>query len=118
MFAQKSYLNISSYLGSSPEAYSINSIAKLDGPKIVKLNISEVTPGDYTLNFSDFSTMSLGYKVILVDNYLNSETEIKDNATYTFKVDTKIESFGDSRFYLRIMEKLSLRRYWMLVKMI
>jgi hypothetical protein len=100
------HLNISSYLEGAAAEYSINTMDELVGPKIVKLNVSEVKPGKYSLHFSDLSMLSLGYKIILIDTYLNTETIVSDGDDYEFEVNAEAESAGTTRFSLRINGEL------------
>lgn len=99
---KKPYLNISTYLDSPGTQFAINSINTLSSSKIVHLSITDVSVGKHTLAFSDLSMMTLGYSIVLVDNYLNKEMEVVENAIYNFEVDGKPDSYGDTRFYLRI----------------
>jgi Secretion system C-terminal sorting domain len=99
---KKAFMNIATYLEGADTEYSINSIAKLNGMRIVKLNIDEVTAGNYSLNFKDLTKMNLEYNIVLVDTYLNKEIDIADNLSYSFEVNSEIKSYGNLRFYLRI----------------
>jgi len=99
---KKRFVSLSSYLENPDQEFAINSLDELPGMKIVRLNISDAEPGKYSFNFSDLATLSLGYKVILVDTYLNEETVVMDNLAHEFEVNAEESSSGNSRFYLRI----------------
>ena len=100
---QNNYMNISSYNTSAASDFAINSIGKIaDGDsKSVYLRVFDVLAGNYTIKFSDLSTMSLGYRITLIDHFLNKETSVTDNLVYSFAVNQTPGSFGDSRFELR-----------------
>lgn len=97
------YLNISSFTADSKSAqYSINTLSEVNGcSKTVGLKISDVNVGDHSLTFTDLSTMSLGYSIVLVDHFLNKENVIADNFKYSFAVTPDVSSYGDSRFEIR-----------------
>ena len=105
---QNNYLNISSYLNSPSVDFAINSIAMLaDGQdsKVVKLKVIDVTPGNYSLTFSELSSMSLGYKIYLKDDFLNQEYLVTDGFIYEFSVTSNPLSYGDLRFSLRFLSE-------------
>lgn len=100
---RNSYMNISSYNTAATSDYAINTIGKIaDGDsKLVKMRVFDIAAGSYTLTFTDISTMTLGYRITLIDNFLNRETIINDNSTYDFAVTADPASVGDARFALR-----------------
>ena len=105
---QNNYLNISSYLNSPSVDFAINSMAMLaDGQdsKVVKLKVIDVTPGNYSLTFSELSSMSLGYKIYLKDDFLNQEHLVTDGFVYEFSVTSNPLSYGDLRFSLRFLSE-------------
>ncbi|HRI33956.1 MAG TPA: T9SS type A sorting domain-containing protein, partial [Saprospiraceae bacterium] len=100
---QNNYVNISSYNTSTTKDFAINSIGKIEagGSKTVYLKIFDVQPGPHSLKFTDISTLSLGYKITLIDHFLDKKVDVVDNMTYSFTVGPNSLSFGDSRFELR-----------------
>jgi hypothetical protein len=102
LLGKKNYPNISSYLDSPSSDFAINTMNELTGTKIVKLNITDAAAGAYSIHFTDFATMYLGYNVVLVDTFQKTEMEAKENASYDFAITADKGSFGPDRFYLRI----------------
>jgi hypothetical protein len=102
LLGKKNYPNIASYIDSPSAEYSINTIDELTAPKIVRLSVSDVAAGTYSIKFADFESMYLGYSIVLVDTFMKTEMEGKEGATYDFSVTAEKGSFGSDRFYLRI----------------
>lgn len=102
MISKSEFLNLSSYLDGDKTEFAINTIAPLKEPKIVRLNVADVKVGSYSIEFSDLSLLHENYNIVLVDTYLNKETDIVDGSAYEFQVDHNTFSFGQDRFHLRI----------------
>jgi len=68
----------------------------------IELSISNYTVSDYSLTFvMENKPEDLG--VFLVDNYLNTQTELTDTFVYDFTVDQNIpESIAENRFKLKV----------------
>ncbi|MFZ1809431.1 MAG: T9SS type A sorting domain-containing protein [Cyclobacteriaceae bacterium] len=102
MITKSEFLNLSTYLDGDKTEFAINTIGKLNVPKIVRMNIADVKLGAYSLSFSDLSLMYEPYNIVLVDTYLNKETDISEGTIYEFKVNQNLFSYGSDRFHLRI----------------
>lgn len=102
MITRGEFLNLSSYLDGDNTEFAINTIKTLDGPKIVRMNVADVKVGTYSISFSDLTLLRDAYNIVLVDTYLNKETDVSDGTTYEFQVTENEFSFGTERFYLRI----------------
>lgn len=105
---QNNYMNLSSYLTTPSSDFAINSIAELGKApqsKVIKLKVIDVVAGNYSLNFSELSSLTLGYKVYLEDKFLNQERVVTDGFVYDFSVTANALSYGDSRFSLRFVSE-------------
>lgn len=98
----KPYANMASYVASSNEAYSINTIDLLKGVKIVRLTVSDIVSGKNTLTFSELDKLTQSYNIVLVDNYLQKEYNVTDGFEHEFTVSDDKASLGSARFHLRI----------------
>ncbi len=87
---------------------AINSMPPLESClATVKIDVSNVTPGSYKLDFSDYDSFTdVGTKLILVDSYTNQSIDVRANNSYPFEVTTNAASFGSSRFSLTVGESL------------
>ncbi len=80
---------------------AINSFGDFNCAKSVKLDVSSVTPSNYTLEFSSIETFESYIGLTLVDNFSGNEIDLRDQSTYAFQVTANPLSFGDSRFTIR-----------------
>lgn len=93
--------NFSSFT-SAGKVYAINSVAEISScSKTFGLNVADVTAGDHTISFDDFSKFQLSYNVVLVDHFLNLEKAVTPNLSYPFSITSDAKSFGNTRFELR-----------------
>ena len=109
-------------LGTDSNELAINSLPGLtDCQKTVALGFYQMfwdevnkvpyrgfVPGEYRLNFSGFESFTNSLNFDLVDYYQGNEviTPITSDFVYTFLVDTtQVNSWGDSRFEIRVSEK-------------
>jgi len=96
------YLNISTYLDTAPGEFAVNTMDILDAVKIVRLKVYDVSPGIHAITFTDMAAFTMGYPVVLVDNFLNKEFLATDGAAYEFSITEDPMSFDEGRFHLRI----------------
>jgi hypothetical protein len=86
-------------LGSGNTRYVINSIPFVAPKTEVPLDIVSVTPGNYSLDFSEFeSFQNASLKITLYDAFLGNEVDIRTSPSYSFSVSSDIKSFGAGRF--------------------
>jgi hypothetical protein len=95
-------INFSSYIENPVEEFAINVIPLIQCNQTVKLKMSEVTLGQYTIKFSDLDKIQLGYQVSLKDNFLNQEVSVDNTIEYVFDVTASPASKADSRFEIHI----------------
>jgi len=91
------YFNISSQSADSV-SLAINNISDSSCVKTVKLAVQTKTPGTYTFNFSGSLLDKNVREIALIDNYRQSETILKQSATYTFNVTDDRKSADIHRF--------------------
>jgi parallel beta-helix repeat protein/surface protein len=97
-------------LSNPDESYAIvnNGLRSIDNQGIpslgneIELSISNYTASDYSLTFV-MQNKPEDFGVFLVDNYLNTQTELTESFVYDFAVDQNIpESIAENRFKLKI----------------
>ena len=68
----------------------------------IPISVNATSSGNVTLSFTDLSALS-GFEATLVDNYLNVQTDVRANPSYSFLIDKSIATtYGDTRFKLLI----------------
>jgi hypothetical protein len=90
-------LNLSSGLDDGTQL-AINSFAGVDCGKTVPLTITDVSPGTYELNFSEFESFDDEISIELRDAFKGTSINIRNSSLYTFDVTTDARSFGSERF--------------------
>jgi len=97
--------NLSS-LTSDDKKLAINAMPALQScTASVKLDVSDVTAGSYTLDFSDLDGFTqANTKLVLVDSYTTQTQDIRAINSYAFQVTTDPASFGSNRFSLSVGE--------------
>lgn len=95
-------LNLSSMTGTD-EKFAINSLPGLTCGKTVKLSMTEVAVGTYSLNFSEFESISAEMGIQLFDAYKSTTINVREETYYSFEVTEDVNSFGDNRFELRFI---------------
>ncbi|MBX2963373.1 MAG: T9SS type A sorting domain-containing protein [Cyclobacteriaceae bacterium] len=80
---------------------AINALGDFNCEKVVPLDVSGVTPGNYQLEFSMVDSFESYFGLVLVDKFLNQEIDLRTQDEYTFQVSTDPLSFGSARFALR-----------------
>jgi hypothetical protein len=97
-------------LSNPDESYAIvnNGLRSIDNQGIpslgdeIELSISNYTASDYSLTFV-MQNKPEDFGVFLVDNYLNTQTELTESFVYDFTVDQNIpESIAENRFKLKV----------------
>jgi hypothetical protein len=86
---------------SSNSKYAINALSKLECTSAIQLDISNATPGTYDLLFTEYESFVNPTELVLVDQFLNEEIDVKQLTSYTFEITTDPKSAGN-RFTLRI----------------
>lgn len=90
-------INLSSYNIPS-EKLAINSLSPFACSGEVKLDISNVPTGNYSLEFSEFESFGDAVSIMLIDNFTGSITDVRSNTVYTFQVTADAGSYGNNRF--------------------
>ncbi|MFM9840751.1 MAG: T9SS type A sorting domain-containing protein [Cyclobacteriaceae bacterium] len=98
---RNSYMNISSYTSDPLADMAINVLPTLACQGAVKLKVSDVPAGNYSLKFTELESMSLGYAILLKDNFLGTQRTVSNSMVYSFDVTADPTSFGDTRFELQ-----------------
>lgn len=80
---------------------AINSFGDFNCAKNVKLDVSSVTPGNYSIEFSSIETFESYIGLFLVDNFSGNEIDLRTQSSYAFQVTANPASYGDSRFAIR-----------------
>ncbi|HEY9005046.1 MAG TPA: T9SS type A sorting domain-containing protein [Ohtaekwangia sp.] len=98
---KNSSFNLST-LTANHEKLSINSMPSLLCNTKVNLNIENVTPGFYTLKFSEMESFQPEVALALEDHYLNQVVALNQQPTYSFQITADPASKGSERFVLRV----------------
>lgn len=85
---------------------AVNHVNANQCAKTIYLNIDNVTPGSYSLQFSNIQKLLNIWKIKLHDAFTNTVTTISQNP-YNFSVTDNPNSYGVNRFYLTL-EKVSV----------
>ncbi len=95
-------INFSSYNDNASVDYAINVLPKIQCNSTIKLKMSEVSAGQYTMRFSNLDKMQLGYVVKLKDNFANQENTVSGEYDYAFNITSDPASSADTRFEIRL----------------
>jgi len=90
-------INVSSILNNTSTKLAINSLNELIN---VKLSITDVAAGSYSLNFNGVSSFNDSINVYLVDNHLDSIINVRNYNQYNFQITTDTVTYGNNRFYI------------------
>lgn len=93
-----------STLAKTNESLAINSWSELICDADIRLQITDVLPGSYSLNFSNLGSFDGATEFILKDQFLQTSTPVTNNLEYAFTVSSDARSFGSDRFALQIMK--------------
>jgi hypothetical protein len=95
------YLNLSSYNINPDQHYAINGIPLATcGASSVKLKMNNLAGTSHSLSFTELNKLTLGYTVILKDNFTGTERTIDNGEVYSFHTTTDPASKADGRFEL------------------
>ena len=89
--------NLSS-LTSDEVKLAINSLPTLTCGKTVKLDISDVKAGAYSLELSEFESFSNDVQISFYDLFTDTRLDAREQSIYDFEVTTDSASFGPERF--------------------
>jgi hypothetical protein len=89
--------NLSSFM-TDGQALAINSLPALGCNNSVKLNVTDIAAGNYTLNFSEYETFPAALQISLTDNFTNSTINVREAKSYSFAVTSQVASYGNNRF--------------------
>jgi hypothetical protein len=93
------YLNVSSL----PEAnlnLAFNSMPELTDRTVLPLKVWTAAIGTYTITFTGMDSFDANNVLYLKDNFLNTLTDIRSSAAYTFSITSNAASTGSTRFEL------------------
>ena len=79
---------------------SINFHSEIVQNDTIPLFVSAATIGTFQLNFISMLTFNPNYDVFLIDNYLKTFTNLRQQTNYSFDKTSDPLSFGDNRFKL------------------
>jgi hypothetical protein len=94
-----SYINFSSYSKDDPTKLAISAIPYVTCQSTVKLAVTDVPVGNYSISFSQLETFTKQYEIKLIDHFLNDKETIAANGVeYSFAVTANPASYGLNRF--------------------
>jgi hypothetical protein len=93
--------NFSTLPENSAVALAVNNGSDSFCSKSIRLNLQNVTPGNYTISASDLASFTGVGSVILVDNVLNTVTDLKASV-YNFSITSDPLTYGANRFTLEL----------------
>lgn len=82
-------------------ALAANTLPKTPCTSDVRLNITNIEPGTYTLKFEGLSSFSGLESAELVDHFTNTSFVLEGDASHAFEVTADAGSYGSSRFELK-----------------
>lgn len=91
--------NLSSVSGNTK--YAINALPGLTCSSSIQLNVSNVSPGTYQLELSQFDSFHESMDLKLVDTFLGQVIDIRQNPNYEFSVTADASTYGN-RFKLEV----------------
>lgn len=92
-----------STLSSDNVPLSINKLSNQFCSKSVNISISNVEPGNYSLEFSDLESFEVPMSITLIDNFTSTEQNLLSSDIYGFEVTENSDSYGDNRFVLEFV---------------
>lgn len=106
------HLNLYTLFEGSNARYAINGLKDFGCSRTFKLGISDinadsanvVTPGSYTLSFSELETFTTPYEFLLVDKFRNEVVNLRNQAVYSFDITSDPKTFGEDRFELVVSQ--------------
>lgn len=111
--AKLSILNLSSV--SKGSRWAINALPGTSScTSTVSLDVSDVIPGNYELEFSDFESFDESVQIRLIDTFKGTTVNIRNTTSYNFDVTTDLASYGD-RFKISFQKGSSVATDLMLI---
>lgn len=95
--------NISS-LTEQGEDLAINSLPYIGCSKTITLNMTNVTTGNYRLEFSELESFSNASAIMLTDKFTGTSLDVKSDSSYNFSITTDTVSSAPDRFKLVFSE--------------
>ncbi|MBX9853664.1 MAG: T9SS type A sorting domain-containing protein [Cytophagaceae bacterium] len=92
-----SYVLVSSIMDNNNTELSINARTTPAVNDTIPLNVGGYD-GSHTLDFSDRTSLSDDYNMLLIDKYTNTVTDIDQNPVYTFSIQSTIAATAGKRF--------------------
>jgi hypothetical protein len=89
-------INLAS-LNPANEKLAINSLAPFNCSGEVNLDISNVVPGNYLFEFSEFESFGEAVSISLIDNFTGTVKDVR-TGPYNFQVTSAPQSYGSNRF--------------------
>lgn len=77
---------------------AINSLSQYSCDSSIPLDVSTVTPGTYTLDFSGVDSFAGDVSIRLIDNFIHQTINLGINSAYEFQVSSDVGSYGSGRF--------------------
>ena len=75
----------------------------------IKLYLYAATSGNYNMQFSNSNSIAVQDQILLIDNFTNTVTDLKNTSNYSFTVATNnAASFGLNRFYIVVANNSQL----------
>lgn len=75
----------------------------------IKLYVYAATSGNYNMQFSNSNSIAVQDQILLIDNFTNTVTDLKNTSNYSFTVATNnAASFGLNRFYIVVANNSQL----------
>jgi hypothetical protein len=97
----ENFINLSSYNSDPSMDFAINGLP-LSCTSIVKLKVTDVTAGTFSLKFTELESLQNQYQVVLKDKFLNQTKKIGSGDEYHFTTTTDPATFGTNRFELQL----------------
>jgi hypothetical protein len=100
----RSYLNLSTSKKDSDNPLVFSYLPLLDcnsGAVSVGIKVGDVLPGEHSLKFTDLESFNLGYKITLVDKFMNKQVAVSNGSSYAFTTTDAAATYGAGRFELK-----------------
>jgi hypothetical protein len=100
----RSYLNLSTFKKGSDNPLVFSYLPLLDcnaGAVSVGVKVGDVLPGEHSLKFTDLETFNVGYKITLVDKFMNKQLAVTNGFSYSFTTSDVAATSAVGRFELK-----------------
>ena len=98
------YLNLSTFKKDSdkPLVFSYLPLLECNSAAVsVGIKVGDVLPGEHSLKFTDLETFNAGYRITLVDKFMNKQVSVSNGFSYTFTTTDVAATSGAGRFELK-----------------